>query len=161
MTIDYRALCAELADALDHNRQCLMDDRSLTHPLADRARAALAQPEPEVVGPTRDELWELWLRLDRELPDRPAAVAEFWEHAQIDACARWGHHPKPVPVNERLPGPEDCDAEGRCWWFAAETEVDFGAWTFGTPEACTGDNWGHTHWLPATALPLPQGGVQP
>jgi hypothetical protein len=22
----------------------------------------------------------------------------------------------PVPVSERLPGPEDCDDQGRCWW---------------------------------------------
>jgi len=47
MATDFRALCAELADELDHNRQCLMDDRSLTHPLADRARAALAEPVAE------------------------------------------------------------------------------------------------------------------
>lgn len=56
MATDFRALCAELADELDHNRQCLMDDRSLTHPLADRARAALAEPAdgpavPEGRGP--------------------------------------------------------------------------------------------------------------
>ena len=44
---DFRALCAELAAELDHNRRCLMDDRSLTHPLADRARAALAVPVAE------------------------------------------------------------------------------------------------------------------
>ena len=55
---DLRALITEMADELDHNRQCLMDDRRLTHPLADKARAALAQPEPEV--PTDDELNALW-----------------------------------------------------------------------------------------------------
>ncbi len=57
MTTDWKALCAELADALDDYRQCLLDDRSVTHRLADRARAALDQPEPE--GPTDRELLEL------------------------------------------------------------------------------------------------------
>ena len=38
---DYRALALEMADELDHNRRCLMDDRTLTHPLADRARQAV------------------------------------------------------------------------------------------------------------------------
>ena len=44
---DLHALITELANELDHNRQCLLDDRRVTHPLADKARAALAEPEPE------------------------------------------------------------------------------------------------------------------
>ena len=51
---DLHALITELANELDHNRQCLLDDRRVTHPLADRARAALAEPEPE--GPKDEEL---------------------------------------------------------------------------------------------------------
>jgi hypothetical protein len=47
---DYKALCARMADELDHYRQLLMDDRRETHALATEARAALAQPEPE--GPS-------------------------------------------------------------------------------------------------------------
>lgn len=50
MTTDFRALCARMADELDEYRQLLLDDRSVTHRLADEARAALAEPEPE--GPT-------------------------------------------------------------------------------------------------------------
>ena len=60
-----------------------------------------------------------------------------------------------VPVAERLPVAEDCDAEGRCWWWAPKH-----------PECpLTGhDSWGlysgacieDTHWLPHWALPLPQ-----
>ena len=42
---DFRALCARMADELDHYRQLLMDDRRETHALAAEARAALAQPE--------------------------------------------------------------------------------------------------------------------
>jgi len=58
----------------------------------------------------------------------------------------------PVPVAERLPVPEDCDAEGRCyawdgyWWlvFSAVLEEDD-----------TGAGDGYTHWLPHHALPAP------
>jgi hypothetical protein len=44
---DFRALCARMADELDHYRQLLMGDRRETHALAAEARAALAQPEPQ------------------------------------------------------------------------------------------------------------------
>jgi hypothetical protein len=54
---DYRALCARMADELDHYRQLLMDDRRETHALATEARAALAQPEPQ--RPTDEELLKL------------------------------------------------------------------------------------------------------
>jgi hypothetical protein len=54
MSTDYHALCARMADELDHYRQLLMDDRRETHALATEARAALSQPEP--VAPTDEEL---------------------------------------------------------------------------------------------------------
>jgi hypothetical protein len=55
---------------------------------------------------------------------------------------------EPVPVSERLPGPEDCDKEGCCWWW------DYGqdSWSQGMPEYCINR---HTHWLPHYALPVP------
>jgi hypothetical protein len=55
---DYKALCARMADELDHYRQLLMDDRRETHALATEARAALAQPEPE--GPSKAELRQIF-----------------------------------------------------------------------------------------------------
>ena len=55
----------------------------------------------------------------------------------------------PVPVTERLPGPEDCDAEGQCWWFHPEDESQWDVWCYSR-----GNGLG-THWLPANALPLP------
>jgi hypothetical protein len=42
MADSIHSLLAEMADELDTNRRCLMGDSSLVHPLADRARAALA-----------------------------------------------------------------------------------------------------------------------
>ena len=45
---DHHVLITQLCDELDHNRRCLLDDRRVTHPLADRARAALAADGPAV-----------------------------------------------------------------------------------------------------------------
>ncbi len=56
---DWRALCARMADELDHYRQLLMDDRRETHALAAEARLALAQPEPQ--GPSDEELYDYWI----------------------------------------------------------------------------------------------------
>jgi hypothetical protein len=56
---------------------------------------------------------------------------------------------EPVPVAERLPGAEDCDGCGNCWWFRPATRDDFPFWWFGG-----GDNVS-THWLPHHDLPLP------
>jgi hypothetical protein len=59
----------------------------------------------------------------------------------------------PVPVSERLPGPEDCDDQGRCWMFG---KVE-GDWRLisridpGIPKL----RYCFSHWLPANALPLP------
>ena len=51
MTTDYRALCAELIEAVlsdDSHIDCVQ--------IARRARAALAQPEPEPEEPTKAEI---------------------------------------------------------------------------------------------------------
>ena len=51
---DLYALITELADELDHNRQCLLDDRRLTHPLADKARAVLAEADGPAMSNGRE-----------------------------------------------------------------------------------------------------------
>lgn len=58
---------------------------------------------------------------------------------------------KPVPVSERLPGPEDCDGEGKVWGIA-----ELNAWMRVHHSMIS--RW--KAWLPANALPLPapQGG---
>ena len=69
--------------------------------------------------------------------------------------------PVPVPVSERLPGPEDCDAEGRCWAgtnasvdTSGDRDIDLPpSWEL--REVCAQDDV----WLPANALPLPEVGV--
>ena len=66
----------------------------------------------------------------------------------------------PVPVSERPPGPEDCDAEGRCWWGTpgfvnSYTVAQSAQWRLSTPD----DRFGsELFWLPAHALPLPEVG---
>jgi hypothetical protein len=104
---DFRALCARMADELDHYRQLLMDDRRATHALAAEARAALAQPEPQ--GPTDEELNNLankaWISVD------VLKEYDLIENA-FDCCgfaravlARWGRPAiEPVPEVEGADG---------------------------------------------------------
>ena len=65
-----------------------------------------------------------------------------------------------VAVSERLPGPEDCDAEGRCWWGRAESDDWSADWTLATHKAVAEfcEFSPQTVWLPAHALPLPEVG---
>jgi hypothetical protein len=60
----------------------------------------------------------------------------------------------PVPVTERLPRPQDCDAEGKCWWWVVDEPGAFPHWICAPLEAQT---WaGYSAWLPYHALPVPQ-----
>lgn len=192
---DFRALCAELADELDHNRQCLLDDRSLTHPLADRARAALAE---QAVEPNRRQL----MMLADDMGIASLGDAAEYAHAVL---ARWGtrgesrlrrlqqeNHrfrepertilcdilangtllpdpsgkryaaPRPIPVSERLPEAGDCDAERRCWWLKQRSNPDHDlllpTWHLQRQGPVGSAFFRYTHWLPAHALPLPEGG---
>ena len=55
---DYKQLCAELEEAYAWCIKEYMTAPAEQDALIQRARAALAQPEPE--GPTDEELRELW-----------------------------------------------------------------------------------------------------
>jgi hypothetical protein len=192
LSTDFRALCAELLEALENAIRVIYREDGTKHiSTADaviaKADAALAQPEP--VGPTDEELDELWTEIDGGgaiwawEPYARAVLARWGRPAlaqpepvgptdeEIDALviciqglpvpdaddlalpsidrgreivrkaiARWGRPAiTPIPVSERLPGPEDCDAEGRCWLLT--------------------DCLSSTHWLPASALSLPEGSI--
>jgi hypothetical protein len=107
---DFRALCAELADALDNAIRVVhgadgTQNIGTAYPVLDRARDALAEQRPQ-----------------------------------------------PIPVSERLPKAEDCDAEGRCWFL----DTDGGRIKWLLCDASEG--W--ITWLPAHALPLPSGEVE-
>ena len=62
---DFRALCVELTDALD-KLNCSFNVPNQSG-LVERARAALAEPEPE--GPTDEELRQLRREHKWPLPD--------------------------------------------------------------------------------------------
>ena len=144
MSTDYHALCARMADELDHYRQLLMDDRRETHTLATEARAALAQPEP--VAPTDEELISpiMWMIDECVYDNDKGEIAQSLR----ELIARWGTPAiQPVPVAERLPGPEDCDAEGRCWWHRYTPTKEWHLQRLRTGQ--------YNHWLPHWALPVP------
>ena len=127
------------------------------HELENKADLSPAPPTPK---PADGEVGELVAKLRRLAPHNPLGTADPTITRAADLLEQ--RHPAPVPVAERLPGPEDCDAEGFCWWFSP---ADPSAGTFGVaaywvlrkhePE----DDF-RTHWLLATALPLPSGEVQ-
>jgi hypothetical protein len=138
-------------------RRAVADEVGCSSPEASviaRARAALAQPELQ--GATDEELDEFaiyWWGPETE----ESSVSDVIEIGSMAAygravLARWGRPAiEPVPVSERLPGPEDCDEEGLCWWWdpdCRQTE----AWCRGLSEYASGS---YSHWLPHWALPVP------
>ena len=138
---DFRALCAELLDALDSG---IPTGRICMSPLANRTRAALAE---QPVGPTDEELWEAYDQMDGVPDDWP------WcrDYARA-VLARWGQPAAaPVPVSERLPEPGEwvwhCYAGVRFWEHGRYNDRQF--FIGDGPESKPA-----THWLPAHALPM-------
>jgi hypothetical protein len=89
-----------------------------------------------------------------------AAAKEFSETIRA-ALDRWGNSqgildssPQPVPVSERLPEPEDCDAEGRCWVGYAVPKDDLETEYNPSWELCKFHPPDEV-WLPHWALPRP------
>ena len=79
---DYKALCAELVDDIEE-WMVGTDHRPMSSvELVDRARAALAQPEP--VAPTGEELDELFTEIDQ------SGEALSWRPYARAVLARWG-----------------------------------------------------------------------
>lgn len=153
MTTDFRALCAELLQELCCHYRSWELKEGIYPDAMKRANAALAEPEPvaeesSVAQPADGEVAELvaWLRKTSS-----AAFMDGWpneESINIDRAADLLERlspPQPVPVSERLPGPEDCDERARCWWLTLDWAGPALWIQTSTP----------THWLPANALPLP------
>jgi hypothetical protein len=62
----------------------------------------------------------------------------------------------PIPVSERLPEEEDCDAEGRCWFWEPDCDYNGLKWALvDRAYGCNTQESVFTHWLPFHALPLP------
>jgi len=125
-----------------------------------RARALLAEAQPQPVEPT-DEEWDLekqhiWCIYKCTTHEGTEVVEEVdFMRALDDAravLARWGRPaPEPVSVTERLPTASDCDGWGRCWHW--DPFVEHSCWVFMPP--IDYPNGICTHWLPHWALPVP------
>jgi hypothetical protein len=143
---DFRALAAELVEAWTKGLD-------IWGPMT-RARAAL-EAQPEQVEPTDAELITVaeeaglcypvcWDLRDGEVPQ----MTYLRDFARA-VLARWGRPAiEPIPVSERLPGPEDCGPGGICWLWDPVRRI-----------------WHLTHssylnpgdfWLPHWALSIPR-----
>jgi hypothetical protein len=156
---DYRALCAELVvieDAmsggsvqLSSQGQALDGYAALAafRYIAAKARIALAQPEP--VALTDDNLRGIFYRFcDRGDNGPPWIESEEFIQAARAVLACYGTPAnEPVPVSERLPGPDDRDAEGRCWWHRYTPTKEWHLQRLRIGQ--------YNHWLPHWALPTP------
>ena len=151
---DFRAMCAELVDAY-------VRGNNLAESIF-RARTLLDQPAAE--SPADGEVAELqrWGVDHGAQPGRPLLSPMedgYWTPWHIAADLLQRQHPQPVAVSERLPGPEDCDVQGRCWLWERDCGYSGCKW------ALVDRTWSlsqtdedlsvYTHWLPANALPLP------
>jgi hypothetical protein len=158
MTTDFRALCAELL---------AWAERTSAHYVVPphviiRARAALSAPEQ---GPTEAEVADLaedleYQRLPRDTSTGPSFLLEFARAV----LARWSRPAvEPVPVAERLPGPEDCTINPRtgsgqwCWgWVQHDPLLYSGRWRMMRRDFLADEA---KAWLPHWALPVPQEGA--
>ena len=119
-------------------------------------------PQPVAVAPYR-EVADLvvWLEdhsaecLELDQPEWSQSIAQAARFLHLYLKAT----PQPVAVSERLPEPDDCDEQGRCWaWlpFDLDEEEDGDTWRL-TPSKWLPESWERwTHWLPANALPTPE-----
>jgi hypothetical protein len=127
---DFRTLCAELADALHNAIRVIHHEDGTRH------------------------ISTAYLALNRAR----AALAESQPAADGKVAATPDRSLEPIPMSERLPEAEDCDAEGRCWWGRPESEDWSSDWTLATPEAIAEfcEFLSPDVWLPFNALPLPK-----
>jgi hypothetical protein len=95
-----------------------------------------------MTGPTRRQLMQM---------ADEVGITDYAAAARLVrlALAAFRPVPAPVPVSERLPGPEDCDAYEYCWFWTP----CISCWEFRSRNRRKVHD---THWLPAAALPLPQ-----
>jgi hypothetical protein len=163
---DWRALCADLVQLDKEQPTEYLNWKKRWDAAVSRVSTTLAQPEPE--GPT-DEQWDaikdrLWSRYETVGYQGERFMYQGDFDTALDVArqdlTRWGRPTiKPVPVSERLPGPEDCapwpDDPNISWcWYAREHEE--GGWRWRQDSLCNPRAYGYTHWLPHHALPLPQ-----
>jgi hypothetical protein len=117
------------------------------------ARATLARWGRPAVEPLERWYPSFANWLEREMPEGTVIGDPLWWASKIATyLQRYGRLAiEPVPVSERLPGPGDCDAEGRCWWWIVDQPGELPHWIYCTLEVLSWTNF--TAWLPHYALP--------
>jgi hypothetical protein len=166
---DFRALCAELLEALENAIRVIYHEDGTKHistadPVIAKADAALAQPESQGQVLARVKFAEREFNCPSDIVLRQYCDDWFYsdpERSEVDpvdlcrdAIKLFAQIPAPVPVSERLPEPEDCDAEGRCWWGIPQTSITQMHWIYRKKKRW--DDGATTHWLPHWALPVPR-----
>lgn len=156
MSTDWRALCAELTDALASTGEAASGTYDA---LVQRARAVLARYAHQPAPPVEGEVGELieGLKLISDGMDVMGHESDSWFVARaVDLLSQ--RHPAPVPVAER-PWERDgwCDEQGRCWWGSPCGYITGAAWSL--RGVALRKTW-ETHCLSATALPIPAGEVE-
>ena len=116
--------------------------------------------------PAEGEVAELveWLRENAE-DERQMCESSNRASLNLERAAELlqQQHPTPVPVSERLPGPEEMD--GSLVWCGSQA-AGLPYWEWCLDDIRHPGSSGYTHWLPAntpalpTALPLTQGEVK-
>jgi hypothetical protein len=114
-------------------------------------------PQPGAEGPTKAELFQVLMQSGGETRGSSDKWLEPFARAVL---ARWGGAAvKPVPVSERLPGPEDCCVNPRngqgqwCWgWVQHDPVLYSGRWRMMPREWLTDEALA---WAPWWAFPVP------
>jgi hypothetical protein len=174
----HRLMVEFLRQQTQHEPQGLAMRRLLNAPIDNRGYVDLrerSRPEPQgqqgLIDEELTEFAEEWWRSFQYLEAGAEAatpitdIVHSWHFVDFShaVLARWARPAiEPVPVAERLPGPEDCDAEGQCWWWHPDHKDEFGdgwillksEWAWGRHDA--DHSLIYTHWLPHHALPVPQ-----
>jgi hypothetical protein len=165
---DYKKLCAELLAAL----KIQLDELAANNRLCKKAEAALAE------GPTDEDILQVAANTIEPYKNWGIAVGQYESETKcaVEAygselvayaravLARWGRPAiDPVPVSERLPGPEDVNDDGEVWveepaydYPLADTgdyDTEPGGWVLRPLSSF--DKRNNRRWLPYHALPLP------
>lgn len=119
-----------------------------------RHKLALDRSRRTPVQPAEGEVAKLVGAIEAEAREERDSGHLHWltagELTRIVALLEHHQPPQPVAVGERLPGPENRDEEGKCWWFCFECPGEHSYWILAKEVYCN-----PTYWLPYNALPTP------
>ena len=143
--------------------QALRRAVDLIERLAEARRPAQAPlADGELARRPTDEEIERWIT-DCCDATRGGSAKHYWvfDVQRDDVCdiaraalARWGRQPDPIPLSERLPGPDDL-RNGKAWYGQEQPFGDQDTWDWCYTTPSYGEESSFTHWLPASVSHLP------